>query len=504
VSVGVTTMRDDVLVGRNPATGAELGRVPATSADRVPELVARARQAQASWSETGWRERRAVLDRWRRVLSRDADAWASLICSEVGKPRLEAMGGDVVSTLDAMRWTVRHAGAALADRRLGPAWQRFLLMRGGVCRWVPFGVVGMLGTWNYPLFLNAPPIAQALAAGNAVVWKASESSPLCGAKLEEGLREAGIPEGLVAVIHGGPAVGRALVESAIDKAMFTGGIENGRQVLTALARRGIPALAELSGFDPAIVLPDAPLEATVRCLTWAAFVGCGQTCVAVKRVYVVGDPAPWAAALAASAGALRVGDPSTPGVDLGPMISAAARDRLHAMIQAAISRGARVMTGGRPLDEAGSFYPPTVLLTDSTGAEDSLAGAFGPVLIVRGVADPSDAVQAANQSTFALAASVWSRDTREAGRLADRLQAGMVTINDAVTPTAHASAPFGGGKASGFGRTKGILGLREFAQPQVVFSAPSGGFRPQLFPYPSNPWLARFFSVYRSIFHAPR
>ena len=161
------------------------------------------------------------------------------------------MGGDVLSTLDAIRWTVRHAGSALADRWIGPSWQRCLLMSGGRCRWVPFGVVGMLGTWNYPLFLNAPPIAQALAAGNAVVFKASEQAALCGARLQESLDEAGVPEGLVAVVQGGPEAGRAVVESAIDKAMFTGGVENGRQVLSALGRRGIPALAELSGFDPA-------------------------------------------------------------------------------------------------------------------------------------------------------------------------------------------------------------------------------------------------------------
>ncbi len=260
------------------------------------------------------------------------------------------MGGDVLSTLDAIRWTVQHAGTALADTRIGPAWQRWLLMPAGVCRWVPYGVIGMLGTWNYPLFLNAPPIAQALAAGNAVVWKASESAPLCGAKLGESLREAGVPDGLVASLQGGPATGRALVESAIDKAMFTGGIEGGRQVLKALGARGVPALAELSGFDPAIILPDAPFDPTVRALTWAAFVGCGQTCVAVKRVYVVGDPAPWAAALAKSATGLRVGDPAAAAIDVGPMISAHARDRLDSQVRASVSHGASVLAGGEPLD----------------------------------------------------------------------------------------------------------------------------------------------------------
>ena len=501
---GVSTAREGDLVARNPATGAELGRVRATRPEEVAGLVGRARDAQAAWAEAGWPARRRVLDRWRRILSRDAETWAGLIGAEIGKPRIEAMGGDVVPTLDAIRWTVRNAGTALADRRVGPGWQRMLLMPAGVCRWMPFGVVGMLGTWNYPLFLNAPPIAQALAAGNGVVWKASECAPLCGARLEESLCEAGFPEGLVAVVQGGPAVGRALAESGIDKAMFTGGIEGGRAVLKALGARGIPALAELSGFDPAIVLPDSPLDSTVRALTWAAFVGCGQTCVAVKRVYVVGDPAPWVEAMAGSARALRVGDPSGPAVDVGPMISPAARGRLHAMVEEAVARGASVRAGGEPLGEEGSFYPPTVLLADSPRPEEALAGAFGPVVIVRGVSDTAEAVVAANQGPFALGASVWGRDRRAADRVGRKLQAGMVAINDAVTPTAHAGAPFGGGKASGYGRTKGVLGLHEFAQAQVVFARSPGGFRPQLYPYPASRLLGVFFGVYRSLFHRVR
>jgi acyl-CoA reductase-like NAD-dependent aldehyde dehydrogenase len=504
MSTAVTTRQDEVLIARNPATGAELGRVPATAPEQLTEIVVRARHAQSAWAAAGWRGRRAILDRWWRLLSRQADDWADLIRSEIGKPRLEAMGGDVLSSLDAIRWTVRHGGPVLADRRIGPAWQCWVLMPEGVIRWNPFGVVGMLGTWNYPLFLNAPPIAQALAAGNAVVWKASESAPLCGGKLDQSFQEADFPQGLVTVVQGGPEVGRVLVESDLDKGMFTGGVANGRHVLAALGRRGIPAVAELSGFDPAIVLPDAPLDSTVRALTWGAFVGCGQTCVAVKRVYVVGDPAPWAEAFATAARALRVGDPASPSVDVGPMISAGARERLDRMVQASAEVGGMILAGGAPLPGPGWFYPPTVLLARSTEPEDALAGAFGPVVVIRGISDPKAAVDAANRGRFALAASVWGRDTTRARALAQRVQAGMVTINDAVTPTAHASAPFGGAKASGFGRTKGPIGLREFAQPQVLFGRRAGGFRPQLFPYPSSPFLERFFSSYRLCFHPKR
>jgi acyl-CoA reductase-like NAD-dependent aldehyde dehydrogenase len=504
MSTSVTAIGDEVLIARNPATGMEIGRVPATPVERLEEILGRSRRAQASWSSTRWRDRRAVLESWWHELSREADDWAELIQDEIGKPRIEAMGGDVLVSLDAIRWTVRHAGRTLAPRRIGPAWQRWLLMPGGRSHWAPLGVVGMIGTWNYPLLLNAPPIAQALAAGNAVVWKASELAPLCGAKLEESLKRAGIPEGLVSVLQGGPEVGRALVESDLDKGLFTGGVENGRRVLAALARRGIPAVAELSGFDPAIIFSDAPLASTVRALCWAAFVGCGQTCVGLKRVLVIGDPTPWAQALAQAARALRVGDPASPGVDVGPMISAGARERFHAMIRAAIDAGAVVLSGGEPRDGPGHFYPPTVLLAHSADPEDALAGVFGPVVVVRGVSDPRAAVEAVNRSPFALAASIWGRDRRGARSLAEHLHAGMVTINDAVTPTAHASAPFGGAKASGFGRTKGPSGLLEFAQPQVIFERSVGGFRPQLFPYARAAVLERFFSFYRLLFHPRR
>jgi acyl-CoA reductase-like NAD-dependent aldehyde dehydrogenase len=496
----MATTELDALIARNPATGAELGRVPATPLEELDAIVARARSAQAGWGAIGWKGRREVLERWWRIVSRDAETWADLIRDEIGKPRAEALAGDVIGTLDGLRWTVRHAGRALAGRRLGAGSQRFLLMPDGRLEHRPIGVVGVVGTWNYPLFLNAPVIAQALAAGNAVVWKPSELAALCGLRLAQSVSEAGFPEGLFAAVFGGPEVGRALAEAAIDKGFFTGGIENGRRVLAALGARGIPAVAELSGYDPAVVLPDAPRASTVRNLAWGAFVSAGQTCVAVKRVYVVGDPAPWAKALGEFAATLRIGNPAGDDVEIGPMISYAARERFHEFVRAAIDAGAQVVQGGAPLDGPGSFYPPTVLLADGPGPETALAGAFGPVVIVRGVGEIGAAITAANGSRFGLAASVWSRDGRAARAVAARLDAGMVTINEVVTPTMHASAPFGGVKASGFGRTHGAAGLLEFTQPQVIFNRRAGGFRPHLFPYRARAVVA-FLRTYKRMFH---
>ncbi len=488
-----TALDSTSLIARNPSTGAPIATIAATPPGAVAGLVARSRSAQAIWEETTWRERSAALDRWRHAIARDADGWARAIRDEVGKPLDEAMG-EVVASLDAIRWTARHGWKALADERLGPGWQSLLLVPSARLRWRPFGVVGMIGTWNYPLLLNAPTIAQAVFAGNGVVWKPSELAPGLGRKIEESLTAIGLPEGLVATVQGGGEVGEALVASGIDKGVFTGGSENGRRVLGEFGRRGVPSIAELSGFDAAIVLPDASLDKTADALAWAAFVGTGQTCIAVKRVYVVGDPIPWADALARRARALRVGDPSRDDIDIGPMISESARGRFDATIRSAEAAGARLLAGGRPLDGPGWFYAPTVLQAHDAEPEGQLAGCFGPVVLVRGVASGDEAVAAVNASPFGLAGSVWGRDRREARRLAERLEVGMISINDAVAPSAHSSAPFGGFKSSGFGRTKGGLGLREFARPQTFTARDPGGLRPQVFPYSGR--LARLLGPY--------
>ncbi|WP_165245686.1 aldehyde dehydrogenase family protein [Paludisphaera soli] len=497
----MTLAVEDILVTRNPATGEEVGRAAATPASDVARIVGRSRTAQSLWESTPWSERRAFLERWRRILSRDADAWAETIRAEIGKPPNEAAAGDVIPTLDALRWTVKNAGAALADERVGPSWQRLLLTPVGRLRWKPLGVVGMIGTWNYPLFLNAVPIAQALAAGCGVVWKPSELAIASADRLQAGLLEAGMPDGLVGMIHGGGEVGRALMEAPIDKMVFTGSVETGRRALATAAANGVPGLVELSGFDPAIVMPDAPLDATVRSIVWSAFVGCGQTCVAVKRVYVVGDAAPWVHAFAEAVRGLRVGDPAGAGIDVGPLINEKALTRFDQILRETTAAGAEIIAGGLRMDRPGSYYEPTLLKADSPGPERALEGAFGPVLLVRGVADVEEAVAAANSSRMALAASVWGRDRSAAREMARRVVAGMVCVNEAVTPTASASAPFGGFKASGFGRTHGLLGLREFVAPQVLFERRAGGFRPQLFPYADSATVDRFLRFYRRLFH---
>ena len=277
---------DDVLVTRNPASGAEVGSVAVTGPEIVAEIVDRARDAQAAWAARPWAERRKVLAEGWRILGRDARAWSDLIRDEIGKPATEAMAGDVIPTLDALRWTVKRSGRLLADERVGASWQRMLLMPAGRLRWAPYGVVGMIGTWNYPLFLNAAPIAQALAGGNAVVWKPSEMAIASGLKLQQSLEEAGAPPGLVAAVYGRGEVGRALLESKVDKVMFTGGVETGRRVLSTRAERATPAScsAASTATSPSCAPPTAspsPPRPPAACAAPAARSSC--SCAAPPR-----------------------------------------------------------------------------------------------------------------------------------------------------------------------------------------------------------------------------
>jgi acyl-CoA reductase-like NAD-dependent aldehyde dehydrogenase len=471
------------LISHNPATGAEIGRVPSTPPASLPTIVARAREAQVAWASTPWRDRRDFLVRWHRVYLRRADAIAALAREEIGKPMAEAMGAEVLASLDHLRWVIRFGGRALASRSLKPHWQRLMMMSAARVEWRPVGVAGIIGAWNYPFLLNVPLIAQAVAAGNAVVWKPSELACLCGRLLQETLEAAGMPEGLVQIVQGGPDVGQALAASGVDKAWFTGGLGGGRAVLEELGKRGVPAVAELSGFDPAIVLPDAPIAKTAAALAWGTFVNAGQSCVGVKRIYVVGDPKAFASELSGRARALRVGDPAGAGIDVGPMISVGARDRFHAQIRASVEAGAEVLAGGEPSGGPGAFYPPTVLMATDDRQVMALEGCFGPVVAIKGVATAGEAVAAANASRFGLSASVWGKDRRRAREVAGGLEAGMVGVNEAVTFFAHLTAPAGGVKASGFGRVHGPQGLMEFVAARTVVERSAGGLRPQIYPY---------------------
>jgi acyl-CoA reductase-like NAD-dependent aldehyde dehydrogenase len=455
-----------VITVRDPVTGSPIAEVPELGAAEVAALVARARVAQGGWEAMGFAGRGQVLRRAQRWVLDNADRIARTIVGETGKAYEDAQFAEVMYGASAFGFWARHAPRWLADRRVrsgAPA----VLGKRLLVRYAPLGVVGVIGPWNYPLTNSFGDAIPALAAGNAVVLKPSEHTPMTSLLLAEGLAACGLPEGVFAVATGAGPTAEALVD-VVDMVQFTGSTANGRKVAQRAGARLIPVSLELGGKDPMLVLADADLRRAANAAVYYAMQNAGQTCISVERVYVedaVHDE--FTRLVVERARALRQGDPSRgPGtVDVGAMTTPAQLDVVEEHVRDAVAGGASVLTGGT---RTGPYFAPTVL----TGVDHSMRAmreeTFGPTLPIMRVRDEEEAIRLANDSDYGLAASVFTGDPRRGERIARRLQAGAVTVNDALINYQALELPMGGWKASGLGARHGPGGIRKFCAEQAI------------------------------------
>jgi acyl-CoA reductase-like NAD-dependent aldehyde dehydrogenase len=455
----------------DPATGEIVARFDATPVSDLNGILQQARRAQGAWAATPLLSRCELVRKLGDVLYARRDEFAQLVTRETGKPAVEAVFADVLISLETARYYAREAPRLLADEHV--AHQNLAAkVKTGRLRYLPFGVIAVIGPWNYPLAIPLGQVIPAAVAGNAVVFKPSELAPACGQAIADCFRDAGFPSHVVQIVHGGPAVGAALIEARPDKVVFTGSTAAGRQVAEACARRLIPSVLELGGKDAMLVLADAGIEAASSAAVWGAFTNCGQACLSIERIFVEQVIAEeFTRRCVAKANRLRLGPGSDPDNEIGPMIHGQSVSRIEAQVQAALAAGARILTGGNRRPDLGPcYFEPTILSGVHQGMPLMREPIFGPVVAIQSVASADEAIALTSDCEYGLSASIWTADGDRGRQLAQRIRPGIgaVMVNDLASYFGMPEAPHGGGGLSGWGRTHSRLGLLEMVQVRYL------------------------------------
>lgn len=457
------------IVSVNPATGRENGRVRLMNGGDVAAAVKRARQAQAAWSQLSIHARARFVLRAREIVLAQVDEIASLVSRETGKPPAEATSMEIVPTLDLMHYFARNTERILMRQKIDIG-QYGLMGRSSYIAYKPLGVVGIISPWNFPWATPLDEVVMALMAGNAVLLKPSELTPLTALKIGEVFKEARLPEGLLEIVTGDGSTGAALVDAGMDKIMFTGSVATGKRVAEAAAKYLTPVVLELGGKDPMIVLEDANLTNAARAAVWGGFCNAGQACASIERLYVHESIAKEFTKLVINeTRKLKLGPPASEGVDLGAMTNERQLRIVENHIQDAIERGAHIETGGHRVENTdGWFHEATVVTNVDHSMEIMSEETFGPVLPIMTFKSDDEAVRLANDSVYGLTAAVFTGDIARGRRMAEQIDAGTVMVNEVVYTHAIAQTPWGGVKQSGYGRTHGRLGMLELVTPQHI------------------------------------
>jgi acyl-CoA reductase-like NAD-dependent aldehyde dehydrogenase len=443
----------------NPATGAPFALAPDASPQQLDQAVAAAQRAYTSWRNVSFDDRREQLEKFADAIGKHKDEIAEILTREQGKPLSKAKG-EISGTI----WEIKTLCQFEPSTELVPADDKERVE----LHYRPLGVVGAIAPWNFPILLSASKIAHALYAGNTVILKPSPYTPLSTLLIGE-LAQETLPPGVLNVLSGGNNLGSWMTEHpGISRIAFTGSVATGKRVLASAAETLKRVTLELGGNDPAILLEDVDVDTVAPKIFNSAMINTGQTCIAVKRVYVHDSLFEHLVeALISLASKHRVGDGFDPDVQMGPVQNKMQYDKVLCLIEDSRQhKGVRIFDGGQKFDQKGYFVAPTIVTGLGDGSRLVAEEQFGPVLPILAFRDIDDAVRRANNTRFGLGASVWSRDVERATQIAAQIEAGSVWINFHVNYDAR--IPFGGFKESGFGRELGRLGFLSYMEPQII------------------------------------
>jgi succinate-semialdehyde dehydrogenase/glutarate-semialdehyde dehydrogenase len=452
----------------DPTTGEEQPtQLEKLTADQVEAKLAKAEEAFHAHRRTSLADRAAKMRLAGQVLANEKEKFARLMTMEMGKT-FKAAVAEAEKCAWVCRFYAEHAAEYLADAVVETDAKKSFV------RYLPIGPVLAVMPWNFPFWQVFRFAAPGLMAGNVGLLKHASNVPRCALAIEEVFRRAGFPEGVFqTLLVGSDAVAGILDDPRVKAATLTGSTPAGSSVAERAGKRLKKTVLELGGSDPFIVLPSADLDAAAKTAAKARCINNGQSCIAAKRFIVHADVYDaFAERFVREMEALEVGDPMLPGTDVGPLAMESTRDDVARQVRDSVAAGARVLTGGEPIDGPGFFYPPTILADIPEGAPAYREEVFGPVALLFRAADADQAIRLANDSDFGLGSSVWTRDQAEARRFIDEIEAGMTFVNAMVASDPR--LPFGGVKQSGYGRELGRVGIHEFVNIKSVWMEESG------------------------------
>ncbi len=459
------------LTARDPATGAVLGTLAVTRPQDIDAVVAAVAKVQPLWALLRVQDRARYMRRMAQAVIDDFDELQEELAREQGRPRAEIAALELLAAIDALKWIAEDGAEVLGGRRVAVNRSLTIAKRARIA-FEPYGVVGVIGAGSAPFAQPLGQIAGALLAGNGVIFKPAARAGLAGERIARVLARAGLPEGLVRIVHGAADVGVALAQSPVSKILFTGSPAVGRVVARACVSREKEVTVELGGKDAMLVLADAHLRRAVSGALWAGCAGAGQARGSIERVYVVREVYErFLAGLVSGARSLTVGDPSDPRVQVGPLASARRAEHVRALVDEAVAQGAHLHCGG-PVSPAGcefgSFYAPAVITGVGSEMRVLREPVDGPVLVIVPVDSVEQAIALANEGDYGLGASVWTADRYQGLRIARELHAGMVWLNDHLPAPTVSRGPWGAAAGGGLGRTLGQAGLRACAQEKLI------------------------------------
>lgn len=462
-------IQSNLLYSTNPRTDEIISEFPATNPDEIPSIIQKVRGAFEHWSKLSLRTRLEILKKAYLQFYLHQDEVAKLISEETGKPLVEAYSSEILPVLDCFKYYIKNVRKILENRKITALSPLFKLRKGYV-RYEPLGVVAVISPWNYPFLLAMQHIIPAILAGNAVISKPSEYTTLTGLKIRDIFDRAYLPKSVLEIVTGLADVGAALANGAVDKIIFTGSTEVGKKIYQSAAKNLVPVTMELGGSDPMIVLEDANIERATNAAVWGAYSNAGQACLSVERLFVHESiNSKFIELLVQKAQELRPGSNNVVEGEMACLANEAQFNKIISLVQDALNKGAVLELGGRARKNLGPWYfEPTILTKVNSSMEILKKESFGPLISIIPFRTDEQVVSLANDSEFGLSASIWTQNRKRGLKLANKIHAGAVLINDVQIHIAQIEAPYTGHKKSGLGVSHGPWGVLDVMRPKYI------------------------------------